>query len=106
MAIVLPDGILGNRHTTYVREWVKSAASLRAIISLPLEAFTPFGASVKTSVLILRKWHAGEDRSANYNVFLADLKNIGHDATGRPAKCDDFSTLEAEFARFIDAEGW
>lgn len=106
MAIVLPDGILGNRNTAYVREWIKSVAAIRAIVSLPLEAFAPFGASVKTSVLILRKFQPGEDKSRDYRIFLADLQNIGHDAAGRPSKCDDFGRLVSDFRAFIEAEGW
>ena len=106
MAIVLPDGILGNRNTAYVREWVKSVAILKAIISLPIETFTPFGANIKTSVLILRKYNIGEEPSRKYNVFLADLKSIGHDAAGRPIQSDDFSAIEANFDEFIRMEGW
>ena len=106
MAIVLPDGILSNRSNGHVREWVKREAAIRAIISLPIETFTPFGANIKTSVLILRKHQVGEDRSRQYNVFLADIKSIGHDASGRPTECDDFERLRSEFADFIEVEGW
>jgi type I restriction enzyme M protein len=106
MAIVLPDGILSNRSTGYVREWVQKQGLIRAIISLPIETFTPFGANIKTSALIIRKFYPGEDQNRDYGIFLADLKFIGHDAAGRPAKCDDFEELRQRFSTFIAEEGW
>lgn len=106
MAIVLPDSILSNRGTGFVRDWVSGQALIRGIISLPVETFSPFGASIKTSVLLLRKYREGENRAEPYNVFLADLKSIGYDAAGRPSGCDDFEGLKNGFADFIAREGW
>ena len=106
MAIVLPDGVLGNRGTAFVRSWIKRKAAIRAIISLPVEAFSPFGANVKTSILIIRKFEAGELIDDDYKVFMTDLKAIGYDAAGRPADCDDFEVLSNSFKSFIEAEGW
>jgi type I restriction enzyme M protein len=106
MGIVLPDGIVANRNTRYVREWLARQVKVRGIISLPLETFLPFGASIKTSVLILRKWEAGEDRSTDYSVFLARVDSVGYDATGRSRDSADLEEAAVEFEAFINREGW
>lgn len=106
MGIVLPDGIVANRNTGYVRDWLARQVKVRAIISLPLETFVPFGASIKTSVLILRKRNFGEDYSTDYPVFLARIDSVGYDATGRPRDSADLEEAAAAFDTFIKREGW
>jgi type I restriction enzyme M protein len=56
LGIVLPDGVLANQLTQPVRDWLAGAVKLRAVVSLPPETFQPFGANVKTSILLARKW--------------------------------------------------
>jgi type I restriction enzyme M protein len=106
MGIVLPDGIVANRNTGYVRNWLARQVKVRAIISLPLETFLPFGAGIKTSVLILRRWEAGEDRSTDYPVFLARVDSVGYDATGKPKEFADLEEAAVAFEAFINREGW
>src|SRR6185369_4564884 len=60
IGIVLPDGLLANRNSGYVREWLDKDLKLRAIVSLPIETFTPFGANIQTSILFARKWKNAE----------------------------------------------
>lgn len=106
MGIVLPDGIVANRNTGYVRDWLAQQVKVRAIISLPVETFVPFGASIKTSVLILRRWEVGEDRSTDYHVFLARVDSVGYDATGRARDFTDLEETAVAFETFINREGW
>jgi type I restriction enzyme M protein len=106
MAIVLPDGILSNRSTQYVREWIEEKSSIKAIISLPVETFSPFGANIKTSVLILRKNMVGEKILPDHKVFMADIQSVGYDGSGRNIVCDDFDFLSNAFCEFIEKEGW
>lgn len=106
MAIVLPDGILSNRSTQYVREWIEAKSVLKAIISLPVDTFSPFGANIKTSILIIRKNMVGENLLSERQVFMADIQSVGYDASGRPTPCDNFELLSSEFSRFIEKEGW
>lgn len=50
MAIVLPDGILGNPNLEYVRYWILQNTKVLASIDLPVEAFLPqVGARFVTS---------------------------------------------------------
>jgi type I restriction enzyme M protein len=106
IGIILPDGIVANRNTSYVREWLAQQLKIRSIISLPLETFLPFGASIKTSVLVMRKWEIGEEKSLNYPVFLAKIDNIGYEATGKLKKSSDIDEIAAAFEIFISKEGW
>lgn len=52
---VVPDGVLANLSLQYVRDWLLRWGRLKAIVSLPQETFAPYGAGVKTSIIILQK---------------------------------------------------
>lgn len=106
LAIVLPDGLLTNPRSGHVREWLQARVKVRAIVSLPIETFAPFGASVKTSVLLVRKWKQGEKEDLDYQVFLARVDNVGYDATGRPSNEAELQEVAASLSAFIREEGW
>ncbi len=105
LGIVLPDGVLANRNTRYVREWLENQCKIRAIISLPIETFSPFGANIKTSVVFARKWKKGENKD-DYSVFLSRIDNIGYDAAGRQRESSEFKDVTNEALAFINKEGW
>ena len=106
MGIVLPDGLVANRNTGHVRDWLAGKAKVRAVISLPIETFVPFGASIKTCILILRKWEAGETKSVDYPVFLGRIDGVGYDATGKPKEGSDLLETAQAFETFITERGW
>lgn len=106
MAIVIPDGVLSNKNTKYVRDWLVEQAVIRAIVSLPSETFSPFGANIKTSVLLLRKLRPNEDVAKHRNVFLSEVSNVGYDASGRPSTSADLDELLSQFRDFVAKEGW
>lgn len=83
LAIVLPDGLLKNKNSKYVRKWVENVAEIKAVISLPEEAFQSFGAMVKTSLCIFQKLPVGGKVDANEETLLVEIENVGYDATGR-----------------------
>jgi type I restriction enzyme M protein len=104
--MVIPDGLLTNKSTQNVRDWLLRKAVVRGIVSLPAETFSPFGANVKTSVLIARKLRAGEDAASASRVFLSEVAHVGYDASGRSAANSDLDMLRVEFLKFIAREGW
>lgn len=106
IGIIVPDGILVNRSSKYVRDWLQELAKIRAVISLPIETFTPFGANIKTSILFARKWCNEEKRNQDYSIFLARIDNIGYDATGRVKNTSDFDKVVEEYEYFLAKEGW
>ena len=56
MGIVLPEGILNNPSLDWLRRWTEGKARLLAVVSLPQETFVSSNASVKASLLFLRRF--------------------------------------------------
>ncbi|MFA6400455.1 MAG: N-6 DNA methylase [Salinivirgaceae bacterium] len=85
LAIVLPDGILGNPNTEYVRDWILKRFKLLASIDLPVETFLP-QVGVQASLLFLQKKTSAERDAAvngeDYEVFMAIAESIGKDRRG------------------------
>jgi len=79
MAIVLPDGLLQNISNNHVRFWIRSQAKILGVVSIPQEAFIPYGTGIKTSLLLLQKLPASAER-----VFMAQIQKIGYDVKGQP----------------------
>ncbi len=55
LAVVIPDGILTNSSSQYVRDWIEEHYRIISVVSLPQTAFSANGAGVKSSVLFLMK---------------------------------------------------
>jgi len=105
LGIVVPDGLLGNDTTGYLRQWLADRARLRAVVSLPVEAFTPFGANIKTSVIFGRRWLEGEPRTP-HAVQLVRVDDVGYDTAGRERGTDELPACAASLRAFLDREGW
>lgn len=82
-AIVLPDGVLTNSSSQYVRDFILEKFQLLAVVSLPQHAFAHFGAGVKASIIFVRKRKATEKQDPDEAIFMATPELIGYDATGR-----------------------
>ncbi|HEY9799748.1 MAG TPA: N-6 DNA methylase [Leptolyngbyaceae cyanobacterium] len=96
LAIVLPDGVLANSSMQDVRDWILRWSRLKAVISLPQATFAPYGAGVKTSVVVLEKrkkpitvqgqLELGQEiieADEDYQVYMARIDDMGYDAAGR-----------------------
>lgn len=93
MAIVLPDGILGNPNTEPVRRWILKHFKLLASVDLPVETFLP-QVGVQASLLFLQKKTEKEEAldytKEDYDVFMAIVEKVGKDRRGVPIyKRDD-----------------
>lgn len=82
LAIVLPDGNLGNSNVQNVRDWLLDQMLFRGVVSLPSETFAPFGTTTKTSLCFFQKKWQGMVET-DYDVIFYLLENVGYDATGR-----------------------
>jgi len=69
---LLPDGVLSNVGFRPVREWLEERFRLRAVVSLPHNAFVSVGTGIKASVVCLQKW--GNASLDDYPIFMADLE--------------------------------
>ena len=72
LAIVIPDGILTNATSQYVRDWLIEHFRILAVVSLPQHTFSHVRAGVKSSVLFLKK-HPKE-LTKKFEQTLADIK--------------------------------
>jgi type I restriction enzyme M protein len=93
LAIVLPDGILGNTSEKYIRQYILNNFKIIAIIDAPSETFQP-STSTKTSVLILEK---GKFEQENYKVFMSMVQKCGHDKRGKAIEIDEFTLVKKHF---------
>ncbi|HHQ6578272.1 TPA: HsdM family class I SAM-dependent methyltransferase [Serratia fonticola] len=98
LVIVIPDGILVNTQTKYVREWLKNVATINAIVSLPPETFTPYGANVKTSILFLEKKNSNKE---NAKTFLGKF-NDSLDSMNS----NEFINMKDSLKKHLESEGW
>lgn len=80
VAIVLPDGLLQNVSSSYVRSWMRRKSKVIAVISIPQEAFIPYGTGIKTSLLLLQKKPVPHE----HLCFMARMKKLGYDVKGQP----------------------
>jgi type I restriction enzyme M protein len=116
MGMVLPDGILGNPASEYIRWWILRHAWVLASIDLPVEVFiVEANVNILTSLLFLKKKPADvirrEDlgRKKDYRVFMAVAERVGFDRRGnkiykRSAQGDDV-VKEVETIETITVRG-
>jgi type I restriction enzyme M protein len=95
LGIVLPEGILNNPSLAYVREFCEDRAFIRAVVSLPQEAFFSSGASVKASLLFMQKFTEQEKADFEEKKAAAEMETrIKH----KPELDRETARLEAEIA--------
>lgn len=101
MAIVLPDGILGNPNMLTVREWILDRFKILASIDLAVEAFLP-QVGVQASLLFLQKKteeqrQLAQEKDEDYEVFMAIAEKLGKDRRGNPIHLRDDDGAEMLF---------
>jgi type I restriction enzyme M protein len=91
MAIVLPDGILGNPADEYIRYWIMKNTWILASIDLPIECFiVEANVNILTSLLVLKKKTTEQRRfealngPIEYPIFMAVAEKVGFDRRGNP----------------------
>lgn len=74
LAIVVPDGILTNSSSQYVRDWLIEKFRILAVVSLPQHTFAHVKAGVKSSILFLKKHPKA--LTQKFEQTLTDIKTI------------------------------
>ena len=89
MGIVLPDGILGNPATEYIRWWILRRTWVLASVDLPVETFiVEANVNILTSLLFLKKkpnevvTREAIGGAADYPIFMAVAEKVGFDRRG------------------------
>jgi type I restriction enzyme M protein len=113
MAMVIPNGILNNPGTAYVREWLVTQAQILAVVDMQRDLFQPAN-DTQTSMVLMRRLSPEETALArsgglDYPIFMAIAEKIGHDKRGnliyrRTAKGEDALISRLEVITEIDQE--
>lgn len=101
LAIVLPEHLMKGKSALFVRKWLYGVAHIKGIFFFPEEAFTPFGAMVKTCLCILQKVKVDESPKPSDKTFLCEVENLGYDATGRPKSGSEVPAAIAAFNKEV-----
>lgn len=72
MGIVLPEGVLNNKNLQAVREYFEGRAKIILICSIPQDVFMAAGATVKPSLVFMRRFTAEEE--AEYSKCINEAK--------------------------------
>ncbi|MGB3346810.1 MAG: N-6 DNA methylase [Candidatus Humimicrobiia bacterium] len=96
---VIDESVLNTDSNAPFRKYIREHFIIKAVISLPKNAFVNADTSVKTSILYLKKRRASQEEQPK--VFMAISKNIGHNDAGRPTLelCDLWDILD-EYKKF------
>lgn len=70
MGIVLPEGVLNNSALQKIREYIEGKAKLVNITSIPQDVFIASGATVKPSLIFLKKF--SEEELATYQLIIEE----------------------------------
>ena len=103
VAIVVIDGVLNNRSTKYVRDYLKRNAWIRGVVSLNKETFEGYGARAKTSVLFMER-KAEADDGEQGPVFMAIADNTGLAPNGAPIAGNVLPDVFLDYRAFQSGE--
>lgn len=104
LAIVVPQGILSNSTSAYLREWLSRKCRILAVVGLHQHAFMPY-TGVKTAVLFIEKPRALEAPPEDYPVLFMISRNSGKDSSGRQAGQHDYSEILDTLRSFFRNQG-
>ncbi len=99
--VVIPISILNAEEQSFValRELLLQRSELLAIIGLPKHAFQHTDCGVEGALLFFRRTE--KPRTA-YDIFVADVKNLGYDRLGKPTRENDLVSVLTDF----HSESW
>lgn len=111
---VIDDSILSNAKYGYARDFLREKFVIRAVISLPGDAFQHVGARAKTSVLVLERRSDAQDEGQPA-VFMTECEHVGLDdvpmktRASKAAEARENAEREIErvlrdFGRFMSGE--
>ena len=102
LAIVVPRSVITNRRLHHAREAIESLGHVYAVVGLPPETFALTGTQVNTAVLFMRRYEAGEERSAMTRIAWVNVQNVGIDSTGRPRTGSELPDVAAAVRSSLD----
>ncbi len=74
MGIVLPEGFLNGSDLQKVRDYIESRAKILLIVSIPQDVFISAGATVKSSLVFLKKFT--EEEETQYQQIVTEVTTV------------------------------
>lgn len=105
LAIIVPQGILANATSAYLRAWLLRKCRVIAVVGLHQNAFMPY-TGVKTAILFLEKPRTGEILSADYPILFAISRDSGKDNSGKKAGHADYPQIATALKSFVAEQGF
>lgn len=103
LAIVVPQGILANSTSSYLRRWLFARCRVLAVVGLHPYAFLPY-TGVKASVLFLEKPPRHENPPPDYPIAFMVSGLPGKDSSGRLAGKSDYDKIAVALALFFHSQ--
>ena len=103
LAIVLPEGVFGNKQQRFVWHWLEEQGEVKALLDCPRTTFQP-GTDTKANVLFFEKGSPTAPRQAPRKTRVAVAVHCGHDRRGRAVRADG-TRYPDDFARLAAAYG-
>lgn len=112
---VIDDGVLSGRNYKWFRKFIRESFIIKAVISLPGDAFQRSKARVKTSLLVLEK-RTGDEIQKQSSVFMYGSEYVGIDDPSRrrtlpidaeikQKAIEEIDTIEREYESFLSGSG-
>lgn len=101
LGIVLPEGVFGNKRTSFVWEWLKSQGRVTALLDCPRTTFQP-GTDTKTNVLFFQRSDGTTNMKNSRDIRVAVAVHCGHDRRGRTLLADN-TPYPDDFARLSES---
>ena len=102
--IVLPEGVFDNVALEKVRNFVENRARILNITSIPSDVFLSSGASIKPSLLFIRKYREDEQPETNYLLSITRVNDAGISSTGLPSGNKELPIAAIEVRSWIEGK--
>lgn len=87
---VIDDTLLSAKSFGYMRDYIRKKFIIKAIVSLPGNAFRRSGSRVKTTVLVLEKRHTDTDEQPDIFYYFSEYLGVDD----KPPKASDYEVNE------------
>lgn len=92
MGIVLPEGVLNNTNLQKVREYFEGRAKILLICSIPQDVFVAAGASVKSSIVFMKRFTVEEEN--RYSEVVNEINSELSEKYGLPILRENLESLK------------
>ncbi|MDJ0743028.1 MAG: N-6 DNA methylase [Xenococcaceae cyanobacterium MO_167.B27] len=104
LAVIVPKSFATNNNLQFSRNVLKKYGYVFAIMNLPPETFATTGTQTNTLVLFIKKYKYAAEAKESLNLCIANISNVGFDATGRFREGSQLSNISHQMKRVINGK--